>query len=285
MELTLFVLLLGLLQGATEFLPVSSSGHLAFAENLPFFELAIHQLEQQFSLLTFNVMLHFGTILAVLLYMRKDVVSLTKGFFIDLSQKKWQGSNWHIGWLIIMGTLPLVLVPFFKHYVDQSVKSSTMIGWLFIINAVLLISGDILQKRMTREHKPRTLNEMKLPQALIVGLFQCIAVFPGISRSGSTIVGALLQRFKGVDAVRFSFLLSIPALLGATVYELKEALEASGSFSNLRWDLLGVGVGAALISGLLSIRFLTWLGRKTLFYPFGIYTGLLGISMLLFLSK
>ncbi len=285
MELTLFVLFLGILQGATEFLPVSSSGHLALAENLPFFAHSIEQLEAEFPLLGFNVMLHFGTILSVLVYMAREVSAVIQNFFTDLTQKNFSGDGWRMGWLIVIGTLPLVMVPFYKKYVDQSVKSSTAIGIFFLLNALLLITADVLHRTMTRHRHPRLAHEMKYPQALLIGLFQCIAVFPGISRSGSTIVGALLQRFRGFDSVRFSFLLSIPALLGATVFELKEALETAGSFSNMRFDLLAIGVGAAFISGLLSIRLLAWIGHKMLFYPFGIYTGLLGLGVLIFLGK
>ncbi|MCS6985515.1 MAG: undecaprenyl-diphosphate phosphatase [Leptospiraceae bacterium] len=283
MELIIFVICLGLLQGITEFLPISSSGHLALLESLPIFQHHVQQLERHFPLLAFNVILHMGTILAIVGYMVQEVKDITHGFFKALWQKNYRSRHFMTGLLIFAGTVPLVSVPFFKHQVERAVKSLEAIGYFFLGNALLLLLADIFFRKMSRTKKPKNIYEMNMAQALVIGCFQALAVFPGISRSGATITSALFMHFEGSSAVRFSFLLSIPALIGAFAFEILDVLQHTTT-PQLRVDLALLGIVSAYASGVLSIRFLAWLGQKMLFYPFGIYTAILGLLVLFYLK-
>lgn len=275
----LFSLFLGILQGITEFLPVSSSGHLALMENLAFFQEYRHNLEAQVSLLSFNVILHAGTLLAVLFYYRRKLLTLLQGFFAAVSKKKFRGQDMHYILLLFWATLPVLSVPLYKNFVEQATGDLSAIATLFIINAFLLFSGQWLyayrQKREENIHNNQ-IQEKKWYNALIVGLFQLLAVFPGISRSGSTISAALGQGVKGEDAVEFSFLMSIPVLAAAILLEAKE-VGNSGHLGGdgLLWILLGFAT--SLLAGWFSLQLLTWLGKKQMFFPFAVYTLLLGI--------
>lgn len=278
MPVLIFIFFLSVLQGATEFLPVSSSGHLAFFENLPVFAGQTEELKQKISLIAFNVILHAGTLLAVIAYWFRDIKDLTTGFFSEISRRE-NGRSVHKVILIIVATLPAATVPLFKDYVEQAVHSLTVIGALFIYNGILLVFTDRLARRQQNTH---TEDAMRLPDALLVGLFQITAVFPGISRSGSTIAAALLRRNSGMTAVRFSFLISIPILTAATLLEVKELYDAGGGFTQMPLMFIAIGIFVSFLTGILSLRMLVWLGRKLIFYPFGIYTIALGTGILIY---
>ncbi|RME92776.1 MAG: undecaprenyl-diphosphate phosphatase, partial [Candidatus Hydrogenedentota bacterium] len=184
---------------------------------------------------------------------------------------------------LILGTIPLLLIPFYKDFVEKTVNSITAIGIFFLVNAFILFMGE----RIKRKHKYRLVteeiyrtDEAKWYKPFMIGFAQLLAVFPGISRSGSTISTALAFNFSGIEAVRFSFLLSIPALLGATGLEVKDLLE-SGNISAIPWLWIVIGTLSSFVAGLLSLKLLMWIGKKLLFYPFAIYTFLLGSFILI----
>lgn len=284
MDTLIYVIFMGILQGLTEFLPISSSGHLALFEELPIFRVFSAEIEKNMPLLAFNVFLHIGTLFAVILFYRRDLKNIISGFFIDLKNKTWTGPQFKLGLLIIFATLPAVVAPLLKKTVEMSSKSLTAIGVFFIVNGVILVANDKLF--LYREKKDKTgglekAHQMKFWHATLVGLFQVMAILPGISRSGSTISGGLLVRLRGEEAVRFSFLLSIPVILGAIVFEAKDVLEQAGALSRVRYDWVFAGVFAAFGSGIAALKLLVWLGKKHIFYPFGIYTALLGIIILI----
>lgn len=280
MELYLLVIFLGILQGITEFLPISSSGHLALAENIPYFSQQVQELEAAIPLLAFNVFLHLGTILAVVKYMLPEIKNIFLGTWEFLRKKNQVNTKLHLGLLTVVGSLPLILVPFIKDYVEKSVKSLFILGFLFLANSVLLLAADIRFRILQKQIIPKKIEEMNFLEAIFIGFFQALAVFPGISRSGATLTAALFLNFNGISAVHFSFLLSIPALFGATLFELLDVFHKT-TFSSLRVDFILLGVLSSYIFGMFSIRFLAWLGKKMLFYPFGIYTALLGFTVLL----
>lgn len=286
MSIFIFVIALGIVQGLTEFLPVSSSGHLAMLENLPWFsELNIELKQATGNLLAFNVFLHVGTIIAVLLFWRKDIISITRGFFISIMQKDFKNRDFLSGVMIIIGTVPVLVVPAIKDLVESTVENLTMIAVFFIFNGFLLIATDILVRYRQKQKDQAVTNvkavhELRWYHAILTGIFQVFAVLPGVSRSGSTISGGLISGLSGTEAVRYSFLLSIPVLLAASVLEFKDALEQP---FQMRYDLILAGVIASFVAGMASLKFLVWLGRKLIFYPFGIYTLVLGILILLFL--
>lgn len=269
------MILLGIVQGLTEFLPVSSSGHLALLENIPYFQKYTASLEKHISLLGFNVILHLGTLLAVLYFYRKDIFSITKAFFTGLKNIVQKKENTHkefnVALLIIVATLPVLIVPFIKDFVDSSVHNLSIIGIAFIINGIILMVSELL----LRKKKTIAIDSSDLVwyKALLIGIMQVFAVFPGISRSGSTISGGLMNGLKAPEAVRFSFLMSIPVLTAAVLLEGKEALEKGGSIDI---SLFGIGMFFSFLTGMLSLSLLVYLSKKLILYPFGIYTLVLG---------
>ncbi|MES0489918.1 MAG: undecaprenyl-diphosphate phosphatase [Leptospirales bacterium] len=277
MEILLFIIFLGLTQGFTEFLPISSSGHLALFENLPIFQNMKTILEQQYSLLAFNVILHLGTIMAVIFYWRKDLIQIIRDFFGDLFHKRY-GKGMSITMKIGLTTIPVLCVPFFKHFIDETIHSLSWISLFFILNGFLLFAGHLIRKK--NKNKPtKDMNEITYWNALVIGIFQVLAVFPGISRSGSTITAAMFQNVNGESSVKYSFLISIPVLMGAALFEINN-IGFSAVFSpDARLDWILIGLFFSFVAGLISLKILVWLGRKVLFYPFGIYTIFLGITV------
>ena len=284
MELYLFAVFLGLVQGLTEFLPVSSSGHLAFLENIPAFSGMASQIDQNYSLLTFNIFLHGGTLLAVILFWRKDLLKIIMGFFQEFKEKNWQGQAMQMVVLLFWACLPLVIVPLIKHLVEAVTHSLIAVGWLFIINGLILIIAERIYKRKANNHiKIEEAEDLKWYQSLIIGFFQLLAILPGISRSGSTISAGQVLRLEVSQSVRFSFLISIPALLAATLLDVKDMISTPAKQQD--WLLIFFAVLTSFVSGLMSLRFLVWLGKKALFSPFGFYTMILGTVILVFIVK
>ena len=203
-------IILGIIQGLTEFLPVSSSGHLAVAQHfLPGF----HQPG-----VLFDIILHLGTLLAVLIYFRSEVKLLLRGLTPGESGAKGR----RLILMLVVGTIPAVLVGLtLGPTIERSFTQLAVVGVGLLVTGGLLL----LSKRLTRdeERQGRNLDEVSVPDAVWVGLLQSAALVPGISRSGSTIVGGLARGFSRETAARFSFLLSIPAIIGATVYEIPKA--------------------------------------------------------------
>lgn len=280
MSAYLFIIFLGLVQGFTEFLPISSSGHLALLENIPYFHDMSAEIEKEFSLLTFNVILHIGTILAVLIFWRKEIIEIVLGFFKSLISKDFSTKEFLTAKAIIFATFPIVIVLLIKEYVDQATESLGALSILFIYNGLLLIVSDALFHRK-KEQAKKEITQLDLKDSLIIGFFQVSAVFPGISRSGSTITAGLLRGLPGPEAVKFSFLMSIPVLVAAAALELYE-LTKTGAPGSMRFDWILAGLSSSFLAGILSLKALVWLGKKVLFYPFGIYTIMLGIAISIF---
>ena len=277
MEILLFIIFLGLTQGFTEFLPISSSGHLALFENLPVFQNMIPILEAQYSLLAFNVILHMGTISAVIYYWRKDLIQIITDFFSDLRNRRY-GEGMSITMKIGLTTLPVLCVPFFKDFIDDTIHSISWISLFFILNGFLLIFSHWI--RIWKKDRPtKDMNGITYMNALVIGIFQVFAVFPGISRSGSTITAAILQNVNGESSVKYSFLISIPVLIGAALFEIKAIGFAEVFSPDARLDWILIGLISSFIAGLISLKVLVWLGRKVMFYPFGIYTLVLGVTV------
>jgi len=205
-------ILTGALQGATEFLPVSSSGHLFLARNL-------------FSLnfgTEYIVLLHLGTLLAVILYFWKDIRDILFGLF------KLDFKSWKLTFALIVATVPAVIVGyFFKDFIEQNMTNNIFVGiCLFITGVTVFITDRIKVSKYGIE-------DIGVLKALLIGVFQAMAILPGISRSGFTLACALLLGVKREDAFRFSFLLSIPVILGGAVFEMsgnQHFFEGMGGF-------------------------------------------------------
>jgi len=255
------ILVLSVVQGLTEFLPISSSGHLVLVPQLtgwPDQGLAI------------DVAVHVGTLAAVLLYFWRDVLGLTMGL-----ARLAIGRPSREGWLalyLLAATVPALAIGFLiERFVGNGLRRVEVVAWAMVGFAVVLYVADKVGLTLRR------LEHMTLGQALIVGLAQPLAFVPGTSRSGITMVAARLLGYERAEAARFSFLLSIPAIVAAGIYEgLKLARE--GDASNLGGA--GLAILLSALTGLAAIAFLMrWLRRST-FTPFVLYRLALGGALL-----
>lgn len=259
----LSAIILGFIQGVAEFLPISSSGHLAVFQS--FFKLS----DLEGGHLFFDVLLHLGTLIAVLIAYWHDIVELVKEFFVmchvvklPAGQKNNALARRQI-FMIIIGTLPLLLVFPVKDYVESLYYNTFFIGAAFLVTGTLLFLSD----RVNHGHK--TEKEMTVLDALVVGIGQAIAVVPGLSRSGTSISAGLFRGFNRTYAVKFSFLLSIPAILGSNILSLIDA--AKEGIDTTLIPVYIVGILTAMVFGYLSIRLLKFIAQKGKFGGFSYY--------------
>ncbi len=253
--------LLGLLQGLTEFLPVSSSGHLVIAQHF----LGVTQPG-----VTFEVLVHFGTLLSIVCVFWQDIYNLLRGFLHDEREKK-------LLILLLIGTIPagvmgLLLGPFFKGLFDRP----------DLVGVTLLVTGLIVWIINNLKLEKREIKDMYALDALVIGIFQGIAIIPGISRSGSTILGSLLRGLDRETAIRYSFLLALPAIAGATFLEFWELLGSGERVEYLYPYLLATVV--AFVSGIFAIRLFIGLLKRRRFFYFSYYCWLVGIVTIIFSS-
>jgi undecaprenyl-diphosphatase len=230
----LYAILLGLLQGATEFLPISSSGHLALVE---FF------LDIEEAGLAFDVALHLGTLIGVLIYFRRDLLMIVTGVFNPGSLGEEAGFYRQLAIYICLGTGYLL-----KDVVETVFRSPFFIAATLAGAGLLLLWADKAGKHL------RDMKSMTLADALLIGLFQAIALMPGVSRSGITMTAGLMRGMNRMSAARFSFLLSVPVIFGAGIYKLPDIIR-HGSEPGLAGFYL-TGFLAAAVSGYLVIAFL-----------------------------
>lgn len=273
-------ILLGVLQGLTEFIPISSSGHLILAEKLM-------GLDQQMSaqqITAFIAVMQLGTLLAVVTYFARDVVGISLGF---LRGTWWQllgkgdpasRASSQMGWLIILGTVPIGVVGILaKRLIEgEETKNPLLIGTSLIVWALLLWAAD----RFGRQRLEMA--DLGWKQALIVGVAQVFALIPGSSRSGTTITGALFAGMSRETAARFSFLLSIPAIGASGLIELGEATHLLDEAHRLH---LFVATAVSAVVGYASIAFLLNYLRQHTTTIFVVYRLLLGLVVLIVASR
>jgi undecaprenyl-diphosphatase len=263
--MTAKLLLLGILQGLTEFLPVSSSGHLAIFQNLTGFESPP---------LGYDLALHGATLFATLLFFRRVWWGVLRdwleGWILPPDKRS---SGWKTGWAVLGGTVVTAGIGFpFKRAVESAMGSVSLVGALLLVNAAILF----LAGRMAGRTKGRTVN---LPVGLGVGLVQGLAVFPGISRSGSTIWSGLFLGLSPETAFDFSFLMSLPAVTGAILMEILDAGGLNGFVDSLPQGWW-VGAAAAFLSGICALAILRRFvirGRWNLFACYTAGVGLLAV--------
>ena len=268
----LSAILLGLVQGITEFLPISSSGHLAIAEQL------LHTTGASDVPGFFDVLLHLGTLFAVFVAYWQDIKDMVVEFFSGVRDIARHSTPTPVPparrmiLLIIVATLPLfVIVPF-----EDKIESLS--GNLYFVAAALLVTGFLLffSDRVPKGRK--TEKSATIKDALAVGIGQAIATCPGISRSGTTIAVGCLVGYERSFAVRFSFLMSIPAILGANILSLKDAFEDGIIWTDVPMYLVGVVVAA--VSGYACIRLLKMIAAKGKFGAFAYYCWAVGLVTL-----
>jgi len=262
---------LGIIQGLTEFIPVSSTAHLLIGQTI----LGLPADDAMFS---FLVLVQIGTILSLLVYFWKDLLII----FMDtlknlggLRDFKSLPANAKMGWYIVIATLPALLAGYLlKDAVEALFKMPLLEAAIRLFSAAILLS---LAEWLTK--KDRQLTSMTWLDALVVGLFQIIAIFPGASRSGSTISGGMFRGLDRPSAARFAFLMSVPVMLAAGAYEMLDVVRMPGLAGFL--PALAVGFITASIIGWFAVRWLlNYLSRRSL-YVFSIYCALVGVIVLI----
>ena len=256
--------ILGLIQGVTEFLPVSSSGHLALAKIFAGYKDAP---------MAYDIVLHIATLLAVVIYFIRDIISLLFEWcygFVNANARRWAG--WQFGWAVLFGTAitaPIAIL--LKPLVERASLSILWLGINFLVTAVLILSS----RFVAPSDEP-----VRIKIGIFAGILQGIAVFPGISRSGATIWAGIIAGMSREDAFRFSFLLSIPAIIGAALLEALE-LGTSGFLSSLPDGWL-IGAFAAFISGFISLVILRRLVTGEKWWIFSIYCAIIGCTAVMY---
>ncbi len=261
------LLLLGGVQGVTEFLPISSSGHLVILEQIPFIKGELSRLGESMNLFI-NVALHMATLAAVVIYFFRDIVSLTAGFFTGLVQWNFRLKEFRIALYIIVASIPAAVIGFILH--DFFVEMFNSAASAFIM---LIINGFILLATKKIPPGDRNIEETGLLRVITIGFFQALAIMPGISRSGSTIAGGMFNRLVPVEAARFSFLMAVPVIFGAGLFE---GVKASRTvFPAELMAPLALGMIFTVLVALVAIKVLMLLVHRI--HLFGIYTILLGL--------
>lgn len=248
-------IVLGIVQGITEFLPVSSSGHLIIFKD-------IIGVNNAGALKSYDIALHFGTLLAMFLYFRKDFWEMIKAL-IQLLKNKLKSNglseevkdNLLLIKILIVGTIPAIIVALiFGDLIDEYLLNPRNVSIMMVVVALVFI----LAEKTYQNIKPH--QKISWKEGILIGLSQCLALIPGVSRSGSTISTGLFLGIQRDKAARFSFLLGSIAILAATLFTVMEVI--LGKYTLPNWDILGVGVITSFLIGLLSIHFLLNFLRK-----------------------
>lgn len=267
---------MGFLQGVAEFLPISSSGHLALFQG--FFGMEDFESSQLF----FTVMLHFGTLISVFIYYWQDILDMIREFFLGVaslcSPRRRARERGRIPparrlvLLVIVATLPLFVVLPVKGRIEAATGSVTFVAAALLVTGCLLFFSDRIARGKKNERGATVLD------ALLVGCAQAVGTLPGISRSGATISAGLLRGYDRTFAVRFSFLMSLPAVIGAAILELKDALEVGVDPALIPMILVGMAVSAVV--GYFAIRLVNLLSNKGKFGRFAYYCWAVGAAAL-----
>lgn len=258
------IIILAIIQGVTEFLPISSSAHLLLPAEL------FGWVSQG---LAFDVAVHVGSLLAVVIYLRKDIAELTVGF-VKHGFSSHQSEHSKLAWSVVFATLPVIAVGFLlKDWIDENTRTAAVMAVTTIGFGLILWFAD------AKASLAKGLSSMRFGHAIIIGIAQVFALIPGTSRSGVTMTASLLLGFDRESAARFSFLLSIPAILGAGLLSTLDLLKQSEAVD---WMALLYGAGFSFVSAYLCIYlFLNWISRIGML-PFVLYRLGLGCILLWF---
>ncbi len=261
-------IILGIIEGLTEFLPVSSTGHLIVAERL----LGIREPS-----LFFNTVIQMGAILAAVIYLRKQIVELLRDVFVAKRRNR--------PLLFLLATVPVLVIGFVFHSViEQSQKSVTLVGVMSILIALLFMWGErAYAKSLKEDAKGTTQNKLGWKEFLSIGLWQSLSVIPGVSRSGITVFGGITKKLSFKDATEVAFLLAIPAMSAASGYEFLKVYKAGLDFSSNLVQTTAVGFIVSFVVALATISITLPLLKRFGFTPFVIYRIAMGMLLLLFL--
>lgn len=273
-------LVTGIVQGLTEFLPISSSGHLVLTASIYKFltgqPLSSGGSEEIF----FDIMLHIGTLLAVLVYFRQDIVHLTKIFAVSLRNGTLKtNQEAKIPLYIAIGTIATVFVAFpLKNHFESLVHNPAMVGIILIFTGTMLYSTEFISEKLSKKD---TLIGWK--RAVIIGLAQGLAVAPGLSRSGATIAAGLALGLDRVTCAKYSFLLSVPIILAAGIFHSLE-LFMTGEFASFNWTAILAGTLVSTLVGYYCIKYFIIFISKNKLNIFAIYCWIVGAAMAIFFT-
>jgi len=263
-------IILGIIQGLTEFIPISSSAHLRLAGEV--FPNAIDPGAM------FTAITQIGTELAVLIYFRKDIARIISAWFVSLSNKNARNQDSKMGWLIIVGSVPIVVIG----YLAQDLIT-TELRSLWIIATMMVVFGLVLGAADRFGGKTKELSELNVKHGILYGLAQSLALIPGVSRSGATIAMGRYLGYSREAALRYSFLLALPAVFGSGFYQLQSALsENQVAVYSLSETLVATVIAFAV--GYLVIAWLLKFVTTKSFAPFIIYRVVLGSAVLVLLA-
>jgi undecaprenyl-diphosphatase len=260
---------LGVVEGLTEFLPVSSTGHLTVAEKL--LSLPVNDA----SVTGYTAVIQVGAIVAAIIYFFKDIVRIVRGFVLGLFSKRHRGFDYRFGWYVIVGSLPIALVGLGA---QDAITGPLRNLWVVALALILWSAVMVYAERAGRQTRGE--RSTNFTDAVIIGIAQSAALFPGVSRSGATISFGLLRDLDRVTATRLSFFLGIPALLGGGVFELKDALTGP----SVGVPALAVGTIVSFIVGYASIAWLLRFVGKHSLVAFVWYRVLLGLALVVALG-
>ena len=274
----LHAIVLGIVQGLTEFLPISSSGHLVIVPWI----FGWNDYDSQATAKAFDTALHLGTLAAVLIYLRKDlIVYVTQGTQLIFNRKQPATNAGRRAWLLLLSAVPAGIVgAAFEEKITEKLGSPALIGVSLIIFGVVLIWAD---RRATAKSHIRTVDSLTLRNALVIGAAQVLALNPGTSRSGITITAARLSGYSRDAAARLSFLMSVPIISGAVVFKLAK-LVRDGIPEGLLVPML-VGIVVAGVSGWIAMWSMIRLVRTKTFAPYVFYRCIIGVGVLLALAS
>jgi undecaprenyl-diphosphatase len=260
----LTALILGVLQGITEFLPISSSGHLVLAHDF----LGVISA----SSLAFDAVLHLATATAVLIYFRTDFWVLFQALLRKLGRLPVHARDLTLAYALLIGTIPAVIVGIFLEDI-----MSTLFRNPLLVAGSLLAGSALFVYAEWQYYNSVPQNEMTIKKGIQVGLFQCLAFVPGFSRSGATIAGGMILGLSRSEAARFGFLLAVPLLMGAGAKKLLELISSEGA---IEWGSVALGAIAAFSVGLLAIHFMLSFVRRYSLWPFIWYRVLLALLVI-----
>lgn len=257
-------LFLGIIQGISEFLPISSSGHLIIAED--YMHLPVADLQ------SFDVAVHFGTLLTIFVYFRKDIGKLLVALGQMVAKKHPDPEEKSLIGYLIVGTIPAVLIGlFFNDFLKDNFRNTTSVAMMLIIVAVYFVVAEIVKRK-------RKIQKIGLFQAVLIGCAQAVALIPGVSRSGITIATGLVQSVRRDEAARFSFLLGSVAITAATALSVFKVMK--GEFSMPSLPILLTGITSSFLAGYVAVSLLMKFLKSHPLHVFAIYRILLAVVIL-----
>ncbi len=272
-------ILMGIVQGLSEFLPISSSAHLVFTSNFYKVFKGIEIVQTSNEEVFFDIMVHLGTLIAVLIFFRKDVIKILKAMLAALKTKDWSNNEAKLGLFIALGTILTILIAYpLNEIAEKLVYSPVIVGILLFVTGFTLLYSEYKSKKIETKK-----SEVNLKSSIFIGIAQGLAALPGFSRSGWTIATGLFFGLDRVTAARYSFLLSIPIILGASMVYPLVKIDISEAVQ-YNWTAIIAGTITSGVVGYLCIKYFMKFISKFSLALFGYYCLIMGIVTAIFFS-